>query len=45
MAAASFAEGSENALDLLGRALKRFSRSIELCEDYLRGLYGMKLVG
>ncbi|KAJ4306289.1 Inositol phosphatase SIW14 [Collariella sp. IMI 366227] len=25
-------------------ALKRFSRSIELCDDYLRGYYGLKLV-
>ncbi|KAI1468464.1 TPR-like protein [Daldinia caldariorum] len=24
-------------------ALKRFSRSIELCDDYLRGYYGLKL--
>lgn len=25
-------------------ALKRFSRSIELCDDYLRGYYGLKIV-
>ncbi|EFX01543.1 tetratricopeptide repeat domain containing protein [Grosmannia clavigera kw1407] len=25
-------------------SLKRFSRSIELCDDYLRGYYGLKLV-
>lgn len=25
-------------------ALKRFCRSIELCDDYLRGYYGLKLV-
>ncbi|KAK5663004.1 hypothetical protein OQA88_6418 [Cercophora sp. LCS_1] len=25
-------------------AVKRFSRSIELCDDYLRGYYGLKLV-
>ncbi|KAK6077357.1 tetratricopeptide repeat domain-containing protein [Seiridium cupressi] len=24
-------------------ALKRFSRSVELCDDYLRGFYGLKL--
>jgi tetratricopeptide (TPR) repeat protein len=28
----------------LAEALKRFSRSIELCDDYLRGYYGLKLV-
>lgn len=28
----------------LSEALKRFCRSIELCEDYLRGFYGIKLV-
>lgn len=28
----------------LGKALKRFCRSIELCDDYLRGYYGLKLV-
>jgi ER membrane protein complex subunit 2 len=25
-------------------ALKRFTRSVELCDDYLRGYYGLKLV-
>lgn len=29
----------------LTESLKRFSRSIELCDDYLRGYYGLKLVG
>jgi hypothetical protein len=28
----------------MGEAIKRFSRSIELCDDYLRGYYGLKLV-
>ena len=28
----------------LAEALKRFCRSIELCDDYLRGHYGLKLV-
>lgn len=28
----------------LSEALKRFSRSVELCDDYLRGFYGLKLV-
>ncbi|KAI0012848.1 tetratricopeptide [Xylariaceae sp. FL0662B] len=27
----------------LSEAFKRFSRSIELCDDYLRGYYGLKL--
>ena len=25
--------------------MRRFCRSIELCDDYLRGYYGLKLVG
>lgn len=25
-------------------ALKRFTRSAELCDDYLRGYYGLKVV-
>ncbi|KAK3897811.1 TPR repeat protein oca3 [Staphylotrichum tortipilum] len=28
----------------MAEAIKRFSRSIELCDDYLRGYYGLKLV-
>lgn len=28
----------------LTESVKRFSRSIELCDDYLRGYYGLKLV-
>ena len=28
----------------MAEALKRFARSIELCDDYLRGYYGLKLV-
>ncbi|EXJ75934.1 uncharacterized protein A1O5_00442 [Cladophialophora psammophila CBS 110553] len=27
----------------LSQAIQRFSRSIELCDDYLRGFYGLKL--
>jgi tetratricopeptide (TPR) repeat protein len=37
------AEGSEQ-LKLLSEAMRRFCRSIELCDDYLRGYYGLKLV-
>lgn len=25
-------------------ALKRFARSVELCDDFLRGYYGLKMV-
>ncbi len=25
-------------------AMRRFCRSVELCDDYLRGYYGLKLV-
>lgn len=28
----------------MAESLKRFCRSIELCDDYLRGHYGLKLV-
>jgi tetratricopeptide (TPR) repeat protein len=37
------AEGAEQ-LKLLSEAMRRFCRSIELCDDYLRGYYGLKLV-
>lgn len=37
------ATSSDNA-GQLAEALKRFSRSIELCDGYLRGYYGLKLV-
>lgn len=40
--AASTTEGS--AAKYLAESIKRFSRSIELCDDYLRGYYGLKLV-
>ncbi|KAI2779491.1 TPR-like protein [Daldinia loculata] len=36
------AQSSDNA-GQLGEAIKRFSRSIELCDGYLRGYYGLKL--
>lgn len=29
----------------LARSIKSYCRSIELCDDYLRGYYGLKLVG
>jgi ER membrane protein complex subunit 2 len=34
---------SADAQKHLSQAVQRFSRSIELCDDYLRGLYGLKL--
>jgi len=40
--AASASEGSSQ--QQLVESVKRFSRSIELCDDYLRGYYGLKLV-
>nr|POE63208.1 tpr repeat protein oca3 [Quercus suber] len=37
------AEGVEQLKGLAG-SMRRFCRSVELCDDYLRGFYGMKLV-
>ncbi|KAK2598952.1 hypothetical protein QQS21_005557 [Conoideocrella luteorostrata] len=42
MAASSATEGGP--LKHFAEAVKRFCRSIELCDDYLRGYYGLKLV-
>lgn len=39
MAAVSGSESDK----LLAESLRRFCRSIELCDDYLRGYYGLKL--
>lgn len=44
MGACSGTEGSESSYALLTDAVRRFSRSIELCDDYLRGYYGLKVV-
>ncbi|RJE18886.1 hypothetical protein PHISCL_08778 [Aspergillus sclerotialis] len=35
---------AETARKLLGRSISLFCRSIELCDDYLRGFYGLVLV-
>ena len=35
---------TEPSRQLLGRSVRLFCRSIELCEDYLRGFYGLFLV-
>ena len=43
----SVAAGSENTetnQKLLADAVRRFARSVELCDDYLRGYYGLKKV-
>lgn len=42
MAANSTNDGASSKY--LADAVKRFSRSIELCDDYLRGYYGLKKV-
>lgn len=42
MAVASSSEASPASQ--LAEAVKRFARSVELCDDYLRGYYGLKLV-
>lgn len=44
MAATASGAVEGSAQKYLAEALKRFSRSIELCDDYLRGYYGLKLV-
>ena len=36
--------GESSADKYLAESLRRFCRSIELCDDYLRGYYGLKLV-
>ena len=43
---ASTSSGADEATSrkYLAESLKRFCRSIELCDDYLRGYYGLKLV-
>ncbi|KAI5272557.1 hypothetical protein E4T47_04142 [Aureobasidium subglaciale] len=40
---ASAAEDSGSKLKLLADAQRSFCRSVELCDDYLRGYYGLKL--
>jgi hypothetical protein len=38
------AGSDDNVEKNLTEATRRFCRSIELCDDYLRGYYGLKLV-
>lgn len=45
MAATASGTDDNAARKYLAESLKRFCRSIELCDDYLRGYYGLKLVG
>lgn len=40
---ANATENAGDTLKLLSEAMRRFCRSIELCDDYLRGYYGLKL--
>lgn len=44
MAATASGMGNGAYQKQLAEAIKRFSRGIELCDDYLRGYYGLKLV-
>jgi len=41
---ANATEGPGDKLKLLSEAMRRFCRSVELCDNYLRGFYGLKLV-
>ena len=42
MSATSVSEKAEGKA--LTEAMRRFCRSIELCDDYIRGYYGLKMV-
>jgi len=44
ISAAAGSESTQATQKLLADAVRRFSRSIELCEDYLRGYYGLAKV-
>ncbi|KAK1760637.1 TPR repeat protein oca3 [Echria macrotheca] len=44
MAATAPGAASGSYQKCMAESLKRFARSIELCDDYLRGYYGLKLV-
>lgn len=43
MASQSGSEGVASNEKYLAEAIRRFARSVELCEDYVRGYYGLKL--
>lgn len=44
MAATSAGIDENASRTYLAESLKRFCRSIELCDSYLRGFYGLKIV-
>lgn len=44
MAATASGADESTTRKYLAESLKRFCRSIELCDDYLRGYYNLKLV-
>ncbi|KAK4104040.1 TPR-like protein [Parathielavia hyrcaniae] len=44
MAATAPGVANGSSQQYMAEAIRRFSRSIELCDDYLRGYYGLKLV-
>lgn len=44
MAATATQSNDATAAKQLAEATKRFCRSVELCDDYLRGYYGLRLV-
>jgi ER membrane protein complex subunit 2 len=44
MAATTASAAESSYQKYMAESVKRFSRSIELCDDYLRGYYGLKLV-
>lgn len=44
MAATASGADENVARKYLAESLKRFCRSVELCDDYLRGYYGLKMV-
>jgi len=43
LAANKMEGGSGDQLKMLSESMRRFCRSVELCDDYLRGYYGLRL--
>ncbi|KAK5123985.1 hypothetical protein LTR85_002182 [Meristemomyces frigidus] len=43
LSAGKMEAGSGDKLKTLSESMRRFCRSIELCDDYLRGYYGLKI--
>lgn len=43
LASQSSQDGATNAPKHLAESIQRFARSVELCQDYIRGYYGLKL--